>query len=79
MRLQRVCHVQEAEKEQTQKLFQQARVLKIIAAVVAVLVFLLVIVWAVLFFKSQARLRGNAGLEFGPRILYFSASASAAR
>lgn len=47
----------EAEKEQTQKLFQQARVLKIVAGVVAVLVFLLVIVWAVLFFKAQSRLR----------------------
>jgi ABC-type sugar transport system permease subunit len=47
----------EAEKEQTQKLFRQARVLKGIAGAIAVLVFVLVIVWAIMFFKAQARLR----------------------
>jgi len=47
----------EAEKEQTQKLFRQARVLKIIAAVIAIGVCILAVVWAVLFFKAQARLR----------------------
>ena len=43
----------EAEKERTEKLFRQAKVLKMVAAVIAVAVFLLVLIWAVLFFKMR--------------------------
>ena len=42
----------EAERERTEKMFRQARVLKMLAAVVAVAVFALVAVWAFLFFKN---------------------------
>ena len=42
----------EAERERTNRLFRQAKVLKMIAAVVAAGVFLLVIVWAFIFFKN---------------------------
>ncbi len=42
----------EAERERTEKMLQQAKVLKVIAAVVAIGVFLLVLVWAVVFFKN---------------------------
>ena len=45
----------EAEKERTEKLFRQARTLKIIAAIVACVVLALVVVWAILFFKTQFR------------------------
>jgi len=44
----------EAEQERTQKMFRQARVMKMVAAVVAVVVFLLCVVWAVLFFKARS-------------------------
>lgn len=46
----------EAEKEQTAKLFRQARVLKVIATVLGITVFLLVIVWVFFFFKAQGHL-----------------------
>lgn len=46
----------ESEKEQTEKLFRQAKTLKVIAAIVAILVCLLIVVWAITFFKAQ-RLR----------------------
>ena len=42
----------EAERERTEKMFRQARVLKMLAAVIAVAVFALVAVWAFLFFKN---------------------------
>ncbi len=42
----------EAERERTEKLFRQARVLKMLAGVIAVAVFALVAVWAFLFFKN---------------------------
>ncbi|HKQ38978.1 MAG TPA: hypothetical protein VJ063_12945 [Verrucomicrobiae bacterium] len=42
----------EAERERTEKMFRQARVLKMLAGVVAVAVFALVAVWAFLFFKN---------------------------
>jgi N-acetylglutamate synthase-like GNAT family acetyltransferase len=42
----------EAERERTEKMFRQAKVLKMVAAVVAVGVFLLVIVWAFIFFTK---------------------------
>jgi len=42
----------EAERERTEKLFRQARVLKMVAGVIAVAVFALVAVWAFLFFKN---------------------------
>lgn len=45
----------EAEKERTDQLFRRARVLKMVAALVAVCVLLLVVVWAVLFLKAQSR------------------------
>lgn len=47
----------EAEKEQTQKLFRQARILKMIAAFIAIGLCLLVVVWAWMFFKARTRLR----------------------
>ena len=46
----------EAEKERTEKMFRQARVLKMIAATLAVVVLGLVIFWAFSFFRLQ-RLR----------------------
>jgi N-acetylglutamate synthase-like GNAT family acetyltransferase len=42
----------EAERERTEKIFRQARVLKLLAAVIAVAVFALVIVWAFIFYKN---------------------------
>jgi N-acetylglutamate synthase-like GNAT family acetyltransferase len=45
----------EAEKESTQKLFRQARVMKILAVIVAVGVLVLVAIWAIMFFKVQNR------------------------
>ena len=46
----------EAERERTEKIFRQARVLKMLAAVIAVAVFGLVVVWAVLFFKHRGQM-----------------------
>src|SRR5262245_43966908 len=43
----------EAEHEQTQKLFRQARIMKMIAALVAIALCLLVVVWAWMFFKAR--------------------------
>jgi hypothetical protein len=62
----------EAEREETEKLFRQAKVLKIAAAVLGVGVFILVIIWAVMFFKAQRTLKqGGAEPEIrmveGPR------------
>jgi len=45
----------ESERETTNRLFRQARVMKVIAAVVAFVVFFMVIVWAFYFFKLQKR------------------------
>ena len=45
----------EAEKERTEQMFRQARVLKIIAAIVAVGVFILVAIWGYAFLKMQGR------------------------
>jgi len=42
----------EAERERTEKIFRQARVLKLLAGLVAVAVFALVALWAFLFFKN---------------------------
>lgn len=47
----------EAERERTEKIFRQARVLKMLAAVVAVGVLGLVILWAISFFRLQGRAR----------------------
>jgi N-acetylglutamate synthase-like GNAT family acetyltransferase len=46
----------ESEKEQTDKIMRQARLLKVVAGVVVTLVFVLVIVWAIMFFKFQKHL-----------------------
>ncbi len=46
----------EAQKAETEKLFRQAKVLKWVAGVLGLVVFILVIVWAVLFMKAQSRL-----------------------
>jgi len=43
----------ESEKESTARMMRQARVLKTVAGVVAFLVFVLVVAWAVMFFKLQ--------------------------
>src|SRR6185369_3200098 len=40
----------EAEKERTEQIFRQARILKMVAAVVALAVFILVAIWAYVFF-----------------------------
>lgn len=45
----------EAEKERTEKIFRQARILKTIAAIVAIGVFILVAIWAFLFVRMQGR------------------------
>jgi N-acetylglutamate synthase-like GNAT family acetyltransferase len=50
----------EAEKERTQKLFRQARILKIIAAVLAVALGIIVAVWAWMFIKARSRLHQTA-------------------
>lgn len=42
----------EAERERTQKIFRQARVLKMVASVIAIAVFGLALVWAVMFYKK---------------------------
>lgn len=49
----------EAQKDETQKIMRQARVLKIVAGIVAAAVFILVVVWAVMFFRVQKRLPGH--------------------
>jgi N-acetylglutamate synthase-like GNAT family acetyltransferase len=49
----------EAEHEQTEKMMRQARVLKIVAGVIALAVFGLVVAWAIMFFKYQKRLPGH--------------------
>jgi len=49
----------QAEKERTEQMFRQARVLKIIAALVALAVFILVAVWAFVFVKMQGRAIGR--------------------
>ena len=43
----------ESEKESTAKMMRQARILKIVAGVIAFLVFVMVVAWAVMFFKLQ--------------------------
>ena len=47
----------EAEREQTQKLFKQARLLKVLAFAFGIGVLALVIVWAFMFFQAQRRLK----------------------
>ena len=49
----------ESEKESTAKMMRQARVMKIVAGVVAVIVFIMVIAWAFMFVKVQKRLPGH--------------------
>jgi hypothetical protein len=50
----------ESEKQATEKLFRQAKMLKTIAAVVGIVVFILVIVWVFAFMKAS-RLRKDRG------------------
>jgi len=45
----------EAEREQTERMLRQARVLKMVAGVVSVIVFLLVLTWAFFFFRLQSQ------------------------
>ena len=47
----------EAERERTEKMFRQARVLKVIAAVLVLAVAVLGLVWAFSFFRFQRRRR----------------------
>jgi len=49
----------EAEKERTDQIFRQARILKIIAVIIALGVFVLVGIWAFVFFKMQSRSLGK--------------------
>jgi N-acetylglutamate synthase-like GNAT family acetyltransferase len=53
----------EAEREQTQKLFRQAHVLKIAAIALGIGLFALVITWAIMFFKAQQRIKTNGQVE----------------
>ena len=46
----------EMEKERTEKMFRQARLLKIIAAVVVVAVFALIIFWLLAWFRTRGQL-----------------------
>ena len=46
----------ETEREETQKVMRKARVLKVVAGVVAILVLVLVVVWAILFIRMQKQL-----------------------
>jgi N-acetylglutamate synthase-like GNAT family acetyltransferase len=50
---------QEAERERTQQIYRQARVMKLIATIVAIVVFVLIVIWAISFFKIQKRLPGR--------------------
>jgi N-acetylglutamate synthase-like GNAT family acetyltransferase len=43
----------ESEREQTEKMMRQARMLKILAGIIAVAVLGLVVVWAIMFFRVQ--------------------------
>jgi N-acetylglutamate synthase-like GNAT family acetyltransferase len=52
----------ESEREQTERMLRQAKTLKVIAAGIAVIVFLLVIVWALYFFRLQKRMSGRQAL-----------------
>lgn len=45
----------ESERESTERLFRRARVMKMIAGVIAIAVLLLVVFWAISFFKMQGR------------------------
>ncbi len=45
----------ESERERMDQMFRQAKVLKIVAALVAIGLFILVAVWAYLFFRMQGR------------------------
>lgn len=47
---------QESEKQDVQRLFHQAKVMKMIALVVAIVVVLLVFVWAYLMYKARHQL-----------------------
>ncbi len=55
----------ESEREQTERMLRQAKVLKVIAAGIAVIVFLLVIVWAIYFFRLQRKM-GNRPMAEAP-------------
>jgi len=45
----------ESEKETTNRLFRQAKVMKVIATVVSFALFFMVVVWAYRFFMLQKR------------------------
>lgn len=47
----------EAEKEATQRIFRQAKVLKAVAIVLAVCLVILVVIWAVYFLRAQGEIR----------------------
>ena len=57
----------EAEREQTQKLFQQARFFKVLAIGLGIGVLILVVVWAFMFLKTQNRLK-TRGAPVGPEV-----------
>ena len=46
----------ESEREETQKVMRKARVMKVVAGVIAILVLILVVAWAVLFFRVKNQL-----------------------
>jgi N-acetylglutamate synthase-like GNAT family acetyltransferase len=52
----------EAEREEVNKLFRQARVLKILAVILGIAVFVLVVIWAVMFIQAQKRLKPMGGV-----------------
>jgi len=59
----------EAEREQTQKLFRQAHVLKIAAIAIGIALFALVITWAIMFFKAQKQMRPLGQIESEMRMV----------
>jgi N-acetylglutamate synthase-like GNAT family acetyltransferase len=48
---------QEAEKESTERLFRQAKILRVAAAVLSLIVLILLAIWAISFFRVQSRMR----------------------
>lgn len=59
----------EAEREETQKLFRQARVLKVVAVVLGIGVSILVVIWTVMFVKAQQRLKRGSDRGSEPHLI----------
>ena len=64
----------EAEREQTQKLFRQAKILKVIAFLLGAGVFALAAIWAVMFFTTQNRLKQKSDIVPEVRVVEAASS-----